>query len=132
MNNQQLDFAFVAELPISTVVPKKRATRAKAAPVHAPGLAPTSSLLEQAPVAARAVMAPIAAVMPAMAAPDSSAVSIQLDVESMAAALQAQLGKLWNATGGKLMQQQQASEGDPAAQTCSQNPGTVGETIRTK
>lgn len=89
MNNQQLDFAFVAELPISTVVPKKRATRAKAAPVHAPGLAPTSSLLEQAPVAARAVMAPIAAVMPAMAAPDSSAVSIQLDVESMAAALQA-------------------------------------------
>ena len=43
-----------------------------------------------------------------------------------------QLGKLWNATGGKLMQQQQASECDPSVQTCSQNPGTVGETIRTK
>lgn len=89
MNNQQLDFAFLAELPISPVAPKKRVARAKAVPAPAPGLAPTSSLLEQAPVAARAVMAPIAAVMPAMAAPDSSAVSIQLDVESMAAALQA-------------------------------------------
>lgn len=52
-------------------------------------------------------------------------------VNAQAAALQAQLGKLWNATGGKLMQQQ-ASECDPSAQTCSQNPGTVGETIRTK
>ncbi len=53
-------------------------------------------------------------------------------VNAQAAALQAQLGKLWNATGGKLMQQQQASECDPSAQTCSQNPGTVGENIRTK
>ena len=53
-------------------------------------------------------------------------------VNAQAAALQAQLGKLWNATGGKLMQQQQASECDPSAQTCSQNPGTTGETIRTK
>lgn len=52
-------------------------------------------------------------------------------VNAQAAALQAQLGKLWNATGGKLMQQQ-ASECDPSAQTCNQNPGTVGETIRTK
>lgn len=52
-------------------------------------------------------------------------------VNAQAAALQSQLGKLWNATGGKLMQQQ-ASECDPSAQTCSQNPGTVGETIRTK
>ena len=53
-------------------------------------------------------------------------------VNAQAAALQAQLGKLWNATGGKLMQQQQASECDPTVQTCSQNPGTTGETIRTK
>lgn len=53
-------------------------------------------------------------------------------VNAQAAALQSQLGKLWNATGGKLMQQQQASECDPSVQTCSQNPGTVGETIRTK
>lgn len=52
-------------------------------------------------------------------------------VNAQAAALQAQLGKLWNATGGKLMQQQ-ASECDPSAQTCNQTPGTVGETIRTK
>jgi len=52
-------------------------------------------------------------------------------VNAQAAALQSQLGKLWNATGGKLMQQQ-ASECDPSAQTCSQNPGTTGETIRTK
>lgn len=52
-------------------------------------------------------------------------------VNAQAAALQAQLGKLWNATGGKLMQQQ-ASECDPSAQTCSQNPGSVGENIRTK
>lgn len=53
-------------------------------------------------------------------------------VNAQAAALQSQLGKLWNATGGKLMQQQQASECDPSAQTCNQNPGTVGETIKTK
>lgn len=53
-------------------------------------------------------------------------------VNAQAAALQSQLGKLWNATGGKLMQQQQASECDPSVQTCSQNTGTVGETIRTK
>jgi hypothetical protein len=52
-------------------------------------------------------------------------------VNAQAAALQSQLGKLWNATGGKLMQQQ-ASECDPSAQTCNQTPGTVGETIRTK
>lgn len=52
-------------------------------------------------------------------------------VNAQAAALQAQLGKLWNATGGKLMQQQ-ASECEPSAQTCNQTPGTVGETIRTK
>lgn len=52
-------------------------------------------------------------------------------VNAQAAALQSQLGKLWNATGGKLMQQQ-ASECDPSAQTCNQHPGTVGETIRTK
>lgn len=52
-------------------------------------------------------------------------------VNAQAAALQSQLGKLWNATGGKLMQQQ-ASECDPSVQTCSQNPGTTGETIRTK
>ena len=52
-------------------------------------------------------------------------------VNAQAAALQAQLGKLWNATGGKLMQQQ-ASECDPSAQTCNQTPGTVGETIKTK
>ncbi len=51
-------------------------------------------------------------------------------VNAQAAALQSQLGKLWNATGGKLMQQ--ASECDPSVQTCSQNPGTTGETIRTK
>ncbi len=50
-------------------------------------------------------------------------------VNAQAAALQAQLGKLWNATGGKIMQ---GSECDPSAQTCNQNPGTVGETIRTK
>ena len=53
-------------------------------------------------------------------------------VNAQAAALQSQLGKLWNATGGKLMQQQQASKCDPSVQTCSQNPGTTGETIRTK
>jgi len=53
-------------------------------------------------------------------------------VNAQAAALQSQLGKLWNATGGKLMQQQQASECDPSAQTCNQHPGTVGETIKTK
>lgn len=53
-------------------------------------------------------------------------------VNAQAAALQSQLGKLWNSTGGKLMQQQQASECDPSVQTCSQNPGTTGETIRTK
>lgn len=52
-------------------------------------------------------------------------------VNAQAAALQSQLGKLWNATGGKLMQQQ-ASECDPSAQTCNQTPGTVGETIKTK
>lgn len=52
-------------------------------------------------------------------------------VNAQAAALQSQLGKLWNATGGKLMQQQ-ASECDPSVQTCSQHPGTTGETIRTK
>lgn len=52
-------------------------------------------------------------------------------VNAQAAALQSQLGKLWNATGGKLMQQQ-ASECDPSVQTCSQQPGTVGENIRTK
>jgi len=52
-------------------------------------------------------------------------------VNAQAAALQTQLGKLWNATGGKLMQQQ-ASECDPSAQTCNQTPGTVGATIRTK
>lgn len=52
-------------------------------------------------------------------------------VNAQAAALQAQLGKLWSATGGKLMQQQ-ASECDQSVQTCSQNPGTTGETIRTK
>lgn len=52
-------------------------------------------------------------------------------VNAQAAALQSQLGKLWSATGGKLMQQQ-ASECDPSVQTCSQNPGTTGETIRTK
>lgn len=51
-------------------------------------------------------------------------------VNAQAAALQSQLGKLWNATGGKLMQQ--ASECDPSVQTCSQNPGTTGETIKTK
>lgn len=52
-------------------------------------------------------------------------------VNAQAAALQSQLGKLWSATGGKLMQQQ-ASECDQSVQTCSQNPGTTGETIRTK
>src|SRR5690606_16539336 len=52
-------------------------------------------------------------------------------VNAQAAALQSQLGKLWNATGGKLMQQQQASECDQSVQTCSQHPGTTGETIKT-
>ena len=33
MNNEQLDFAFVAELPIATVVPKKKSTRSKATAV---------------------------------------------------------------------------------------------------
>lgn len=50
-------------------------------------------------------------------------------VNAQAAALQAQLGKLWNATGGKIMQ---GSECDPSVQTCNQTPGTVGENIRTK
>ena len=55
MNNLQLDFAFVAELPTAPVAPKKRATRAKPAPLRAPGLAPTTSLLEQLPVVAATV-----------------------------------------------------------------------------
>jgi hypothetical protein len=53
-------------------------------------------------------------------------------VNAQAAALQAQLGKLWNATGRQADAATAASECDPSAQTCSQNPGTVGETIRTK
>lgn len=88
MNNQQLDFAFVAELPTAPVAPKKRATRAKPAPLRAPGLAPTNTLLEPLPAVAGAVATPPRA-MAATVVPDAAAVSIQLDVESMARALQA-------------------------------------------
>ncbi len=48
MNNDQLDFAFVADLPISPVAPRKRATRGKAAPASA------SSQSAQKPLAAAA------------------------------------------------------------------------------
>ena len=88
MNNLQLDFAFVAELPTAPVAPKKRATRAKPASLRAPGLAPTTSLLEQLPVVAATVASPPRA-MAATAVSDAAAVSIQLDVESMARALNA-------------------------------------------
>ena len=88
MNNQQLDFAFVAELPTAPVAPKKRATRAKPAPLRAPGLAPTNTLLGQLPPVAGAVACTPRA-MAATVVPDAAAVSIQLDVESMARALQA-------------------------------------------
>lgn len=88
MNNQQLDFAFVAELPTAPVAPKKRATRAKPAPLRPPGLAPSTPLLESLPAVAGTV-APPARAMAATVVPDAAAVSIQLDVESMARALQA-------------------------------------------
>ena len=88
MNNQQLDFAFVAELPTAPVAPKKRATRAKPAPLRAPGLAPTHTLLEPLAAVAGAV-ANTPRAMAATVVPDAAAVSIQLDVESMARALQA-------------------------------------------
>lgn len=50
-------------------------------------------------------------------------------VNAQAETLRTQLGKLWNATGGKITQ---ASECDPSVQSCNQTPGTVGENIRTK
>jgi|GEM_PF-5256569 len=65
-------------------------------------------------------------VMPATQARPSNGMD---KVNAQAAALQAQLGKLWNATGGKIMQ---GGECDPSVQTCNQTPGTVGENIRTK
>jgi DNA polymerase-3 subunit epsilon len=47
LNNEQLDFAFVAELPIATVLPKKKGTRSKATPASKTpvGLARTSVAL---------------------------------------------------------------------------------------
>lgn len=79
MNNDQFDFAFVAELPISPVVAKKRAARSKAVPAVSPPLSLTASLM---PFMATQQASPTSLV-------DAGLVSHDPEVETMAAALDA-------------------------------------------
>jgi DNA polymerase-3 subunit epsilon len=78
LNNNQLDFAFVADLPTITPPPRKRAVRDKlvSAPTAAPPSAPRSPV--QAPLQA-----------PLQASPDRGGLAGAPDAESMAAALDA-------------------------------------------
>lgn len=80
LNNDQLDFAFVAELPISPVAPKKRGSRAKAVVPSAPLAVPVSGSLLQGQRAPDGLGA-----LP----PDGVAAAPPSPVESMAAALDA-------------------------------------------
>nr|WP_295773589.1 3'-5' exonuclease [Rhodoferax sp.] len=79
MNNDQLDFAFVAELPLSPVVIKKRGTRSKVVPAASPSLPLTASLM---PSMATHQASPASLV-------DAGLVSRDPEVETMAAALDA-------------------------------------------
>jgi DNA polymerase-3 subunit epsilon len=76
LNNDQLDFAFVADLPTIALPPKKRAARSKPAPSSAIASAATSQLLP--PV-----------LMSAVPDPERGGVANDPDAESMAVALEA-------------------------------------------
>lgn len=67
---------------------------------------------------------------PGQAMPNSGAAAkINREIE----ALQGQVSKAWNATVGKLTQQQASStECDTTSQTCQMQAGTVGESIKTQ
>lgn len=97
MNNDQLDFAFVAELPTAPIAAKKRSTRNKSPVASSAPLAPLA-LLELTPVDASVssvLLAPAPGAPPMEARPDTvlasarASAGVDTDTESLAALLEA-------------------------------------------
>lgn len=82
LNNDQLDFAFVAELPISPAAPKKRGSRSKT-------VAPPAPLAVSVPVPVPTVQRQGPAPLPSEPAPAGPAALPESEVESMATVLDA-------------------------------------------